>query len=295
MELRQLRYLVAVADSGTVSRAAERLHITQPGLSRQLRQLEQDLGVDVFERSAGRLTLTSAGRALVPLARDLLGQVEAFRVAATFHADGRLDRLTVGAPTVTLTDVVAPFIATLGDDDPTTDVLGTDGSSSVEALGHGADLAIGTARPRKPFRSRPLAVLPVWAYVPPDHPWAARRRVTVTELAGEPLLALPPAFTARQALDAALTAAGTTSGSLLEAANGTVAQALAAAGRGIAVVSDDPRYDLVALPIELPCTGLLTIRLFSVWDSRHAAAPTLEAIARRLSTFTCERYGVPPA
>lgn len=133
------------------------------------------------------------------------------------------------------------------------------------------------------------------AYVPPDHPWAARRRVTVTELAGEPLLALPPAFTARQALDAALTAAGTTSGSLLETANGTVAQALAAAGRGVAVVSDDPRYDLVALPIELPGTGLLTIRLFSVWDSRHAAAPTLEAIARRLSTFTCERYGVPPA
>lgn len=166
MELRHLRYLVAVADSGTVSRAAERLHITQPGLSRQLRQLEQDLGVDVFERSAGRLTLTSAGRALVPLARDLLGQVEAFRVAATFHADGRLDRLTVGAPTVTLTDVVAPFIATLGDDDPTTDVLGTDGSSSVGALGHGADLAIGTARPSQPFRSRPLAVLPVWPTSP---------------------------------------------------------------------------------------------------------------------------------
>lgn len=295
MELRHLRYLVAVADHGTVSRAAERLHVTQPGLSRQLRQLEQDLGVNVFERSAGRLSLTSAGRALVPLARDLLGQVEAFRVAATFHAEGRLDRLTVGAPTVTLTDVVAPFIATLADGDPITDVLGADGFSSAEVLARGADLAIGSARPGPPYRSRPLAVLPVWAYVPPDHPWAARRRVTITELAGESLVALSPAFTARQALDDALVAAGITWGSLVEAANGTVAQALAAAGRGVAVVSDDPRYDLVPLTVERPGQGLLSIRLVSVWDSRHAAAPTLAAIARRLSNFTCERYGVPPA
>lgn len=109
---------------------------------------------------------------------------------------------------------------------------------------------------------------------------------------GEPLVALPPAFTARQALDNALAATGTAWGSLVEAANGTVAQALAAAGRGVAVVSDDPRYDLVPLPVELPGQSLLSIRLVSVWDSRHAAAPTLDALARRLSTFTCERYGV---
>ncbi|RYB92780.1 LysR family transcriptional regulator [Nocardioides glacieisoli] len=293
MELRHLRYLVAVADHGTVSRAAEQMHVTQPGLSRQLRRLEQYLGVDVFDRSAGRLSLTSAGRALVPLARDLLGQAESFRVAATFHAEGRLERLTVGAPTVTLTDVVAPFIATLADEDPTADVLSADGISSVEALTRGADLAIGTARPRPPYRSHPLAVLPVWAYVPQDHAWAARRRVTIAELAGQPLVILPAAFTARQALDDALATTGDTWDSLVEAANGTVAQALAAAGRGVAVVSDDPRYNLVPLPVELPGQGHLSIRLVSVWDSRHTAAPTLEALARRLSTFTRERYGAP--
>lgn len=292
MELRHLRYFAAVAEHGTVSRAAERLHVTQPGLSRQLRQLESELGVDLFERSAGRLSLTSAGRALVPQARDLLGQVESFRVAATFHAEGRLERLTVGAPTVTLTDVVAPFVATLAEEDPTTDVLGADGSSSADVLARGADLAIGTARPGTPYQSRPLAVLPVWAYVPPDHRWASRSRITLMELAGEPLVALPAAFTARMALEDALTGAGTTWGMLVEAANGTVAQALAAAGRGVAVVSDDPRYDLVPLPVEVPSQGLLSIRLVSVWDSRHAAAPTLDEIAQRLSVFTCERYGV---
>jgi len=64
------------------------------------------------------------------------------------------------------------------------------------------------------------------------------------------------------------------------------------AGRGVAVVFDDPRYDLVPLPVEVPGQGLLSIRLVSVWDSRHAAAPTLDEIAQRLSVFTCERYGV---
>ncbi|MEV7431415.1 LysR family transcriptional regulator [Nocardioides sp. NPDC092400] len=295
MELRHLRYLVAVADHGTVSRAAERLFVTQPGLSRQLRQLEQELGVAVFERSAGRLTLSSAGRSLVPLARDLLERVDAFGVAATYYAEGRLDRVVIGAPTVTLTDVVAPFIATLAPDDPTTDVVGADGLSTAEVLGRGADLAIGTARPAAPYRSRPLAVLPVWAYVPRDHRWARRQRVTVGDLVGEPVIGLPAAFTARQALEAAVVGAGVAGGTFVEAANGTVAQALAAAGRGVAVVSDDPRYDLVPLAVELPDRGTLSVRLLAVWDSRHVAAPTLEALSSRLSAFVCDRYGVPPA
>ena len=173
MELRHLRYFVATVEAGTVSAAAGRLHLTQPGLSRQLRQLELDLGVELFERSGGRLTASRTGRALLPLARDLLGRAEALRVAATFHAHGRLDRLTIGAPTVTLTDVVSPFIATLEPEDPTADVLGADGLSPVETLLQGADLAIGTVRPQAPYRSRALAVLPVWAYVPSGHPWAA--------------------------------------------------------------------------------------------------------------------------
>ena len=294
MEVRHLRYFVTVAGSGTVSAAAERLHVTQPGLSRQLRQFEHELGISLFDRSGGRLKLSSAGRALLPPARELLDRVDAFRAAATFHAEGRLERFTIGAPTVTLTDVVAPFIATMATDDPTADVLDTDGVSSTTALGRGADLVIGSTQPAEPYDSRPLAVLPVWAYVPVGHPWAGRQRVMLTDLGDQPLIALPPAFTARESLDAALAEAHTPA-SFMEAANGTVAQALAAAGRGVAVVTDDPRYELVPLPVELPDGGLLSIRLVTVWDSRHAAADTLQSVARRLSDFVCERYGVPSA
>ncbi len=66
MELRTLGYFVAVADTGTVSAAAARVHITQPALSRQIRQLEHELGIDLFVRSSGRLTLSAAGRTFLP-------------------------------------------------------------------------------------------------------------------------------------------------------------------------------------------------------------------------------------
>ncbi|GIE94184.1 LysR family transcriptional regulator [Paractinoplanes rishiriensis] len=285
MELRHVRYFVTTCDAGTVSAAAARLHVTQPGLSRQLRHLEDELGVALFDRAGGRLAPSRIGLALLPAARDLLAKVAEFRTAAGYHAQGRLGRLTIGAPTVTLTDVVAPFIATLAPDDPVADVLNADRLSAVETLALGADLAIGTARPPEPFRSLPLAALPVWAYVPAAHPWSARGEVALEDLLGEPLIVLPASFTAREALDAALLELGATPARTIEAANGTVAQALAAAGRGVAVVSDDPRFGLVPLRVRR-----LAVRLSAAWDGRHAAATTLEGFAQRLATFVAERY-----
>ncbi|OXM67562.1 LysR family transcriptional regulator [Amycolatopsis sp. KNN50.9b] len=292
MELRHLRYFVVTCEAGTVSRAAQLLHITQPSLSRQLRQLEEELGADLFDRAGRRMTPSRVGRALLADARDVLERAEALKTAATFHAHGRIDRLTIGAPTVTLTDVVAPFIATLAPEDPTIDVLGADGLSAVETLARGADLAIATAAPRAPYRSRRLAVLPVWAYVPERHPWRGRGSVPLAEVLEEQVIILPPAFTARQSLDAALLELGTTYARVIEAANGTVAQAHAAAGRGVALVSDDPRFGLVPLRVR---TGerRLEIKLTAAWDARHKAAATLETFAHRLGDFVGERYGQP--
>ncbi|MEU4164611.1 LysR family transcriptional regulator [Actinoplanes sp. NPDC026670] len=290
MELRHLRYFVATAEAGTVSGAAARLHLTQPGLSRQLRQLEKDLGVALFDRSTSRLELSTTGRALLPQARDLLQRADALKVAASFHAVGRLERLTIGAPTVTLTDVVAPFIATLAPDDPTTDVLRADGLSPADTLRQGADLAVGTIPASPPFREMSLAVLPVWAYVPPGHPWSGRGGVPLADLVEESLILLPAAFTARQAFDAAT--GDMSSEKSIEAANGTVAQALAAAGRGIAIASDDPRFGLVPLAVETDGRRL-SIRLRAAWDSRHAAAVTIEGFAARLGRFIRDRYDAP--
>ncbi|QWF22771.1 LysR family transcriptional regulator [Nocardioides sp. LMS-CY] len=289
MQLRHVRYFVATADAGSVSGAAARVHVTQPALSRQLRQLEQDLGVTLFDRSAGRLALNRTGRALLPSARRLLDAADALQASAAFHGSGRLERLTIAAPTVTLTDVVSPFVATMSTDDPVVDARAGDGLDPAEMLRGGADLAIGTQCPPPPYAARELAVLPVWAYVPASDPWSERGRVPLAELLERPLVGLPSTFTAREALDAAAVTHGSSYTALVEAANGTIAQALAAAGRGVAVVSDDPRFDLVPLAIDLGGEPL-TIRLVAAWDPRGDSAAALAGLAERLRTWIAHRY-----
>lgn len=289
MQLRHLQYFVATAEAGSVSAAALAVHVGQPALSRQLRQLEHDLGVALFDRGAGRLTLNRTGRALLPTAKNLLAAADELKAEAAFHAQGRLDRITVAAPTVTLTDVVSPFVATMAPDDPVLDARPADGATTTEMLQSGADLAIGIQPTQAPYASRPLAVLPVWAYVPVDDPWASRERVDLAEVLERDVIGLPPTYTAREALDAAVAAAGAGVRHFTETANGTIAQALAAAGRGVAVVSDDPRFDLVPLVISTGA-GVLSIKLVAGWDSRTVAASELESLADRLATWVLGRY-----
>ncbi|MET0767834.1 MAG: LysR family transcriptional regulator, partial [Aeromicrobium sp.] len=249
MELRILGYFVAVADAGSVSAAAEVVHVTQPAISRQLRQLEQELGVDLFARSSGRLRLSAAGREFLPHARDVLRRADGARAAARSYAAGRLERLTIAAPTTTLTDVIAPFLATLDETDPMPTVFESDPREAYAALRHGADLAIVTEPPQPSLQSAPLASLPVWAYVRGDHAWSDRDVVPLAALADETILALTPSFKPRQILDAALERTGVSPERIIDCSNPQVAQALAAAGRGVAIVSDDSRFDLV--PVRL--------------------------------------------
>ena len=290
MELRTLGYFVAVAETGSVSAAADVVHVTQPAISRQIRQLETELGVELFARAAGRLQLSAAGRQFLPHAQDVLRRADGARSAARSYAAGRLERITIAAPTTTLTDVIAPFLATLGPDDPMPTVNESDPREAYDALLHGADLAIATEPPPGQLASTALAILPVWAYVRADHPWHDRRSVRLQELAAETLLLLTPGFKPRQILDQALERSAVPAGSVVDCSNPQVAQALAAAGRGVAVVSDDPRFGLHPLEIA-GRDGPLRIELFAAWEPAHHAATTLDELASRLREFCVERYG----
>jgi DNA-binding transcriptional LysR family regulator len=95
MELRQLRYFIHVAEEEHVGRAARKLHITQSPLSRQIRDLERDLGVLLFERRKGRLRLTAAGRALLDEARPIMRQVERARSAVVRAGRGEPQHLGI--------------------------------------------------------------------------------------------------------------------------------------------------------------------------------------------------------
>jgi DNA-binding transcriptional LysR family regulator len=100
MELRTLRYFVAIARAGSVTAAAAALHVAQPSLSRQMRHLERQLGMDLFVRDDGRFRLSAAGAALLPVVERLLAQAEQTRAEAAAIAAGRPHHLTIAAPNV---------------------------------------------------------------------------------------------------------------------------------------------------------------------------------------------------
>ena len=290
MELRHVRYFLAVVDAGSVTAASHLAQVTQPSLSRQLRFFENSLGVTLFTRSGGRLALSAAGRQFVPIARDLARRADAAAEAAATLAAGRLQHINIAAPGTTLTDILAPFLATLHPEDPLPAVSEHRPQQIYAALQSGADLAIATELPPAGLAFKPLAVYPIWAYVPPTHDWATYGSIPVAELINETLLLLTPDYSARRVLDRSVEQSRLTYSSMLEFGTPQVAQAVAASGRGIAVVSDDPRFGLQPLDI-IGARGALKIRLYAAWDPDHHAAAAIAGLARRLRDYCVERSG----
>ncbi|MDS2173099.1 LysR family transcriptional regulator [Nesterenkonia sp. CL21] len=294
MDSRLLRYFVAVAEEGGVSAAADALHITQPALSRQIRGLEADLGLTLFDRGEGRLRLTPEGREFLETARTVLQAHAHARDFADRLASGELRKVSLASPRTTLIDVVAPFVATFTHQDPVPSVVEIGGDERPHRLVADHDLVIAPQSPGDDVASRLIAQLPVWAYVPTDHPWADREEIPLEELVEEQLVVTAADFKARRLLDAALDLADLTPRSLLEVRHGRVAQALAAAGRGAAVVTDDPHFSLV--PLRILTDGgegrrPLHIRLHASWRRGHHAAEALEGLVARLRDFSARRYG----
>ena len=111
MELRHLRYFVAVAETRNITRAAVRLRVAQPALSRQLADLEGDLGLKLFDRGRLGVTLTPAGREFHRRARALLADADRAVDAARVAAGAITGRLTLGFPTALHLDYLGPVIA----------------------------------------------------------------------------------------------------------------------------------------------------------------------------------------
>jgi DNA-binding transcriptional LysR family regulator len=288
MELRVVRYFLAVVDEGSITRGATAVRIAQPSLSRQLRGLESDLGLRLFDRAGGRLRLTPAGRRFLPYARDLVARSDAAVAAMREPAETRSVSLTVVAPHVTITDVIAPYLATLGRDALKVTVHEAPSFSVFKTVLAGdADLGVAFGPAPGELAACPIGEFGVWAQLPPAHRMAGRDKITLDELVAEPLVLLDPDTGTRRLFDSVVNAAGLTYRMVTEAALSEVVQTLAVGGLGVAVVSDDARYGLRSLAIDVGGRDL-RFTLFAAWDSTHFAASTIAAWAQRLGRFTAE-------
>jgi DNA-binding transcriptional LysR family regulator len=194
VELRQLRYFLAVAEEGRFSRAAGRLHIAPPSLSQQIRALERELGVPLFERTPQRVELTIAGQALLQRARVILAEVERARADVRAAGTGR-QRLTLRVANMADLVLSRPLRSlALGIDGVEVSVSSSRGDDALEAVRQGrADAAIVWSR--APFdRDLDGVVLGSVLFgvvVPLGHHTVGPPRVPVAALADEVLVMFP--------------------------------------------------------------------------------------------------------
>ncbi len=244
MELRHLRYFVAVAEAENVTRAATKLHVSQPALSRQIHDLEDEIGFPLLERSAKSVRLTEAGRTFLTEARAVLQRAEEAVTAARAKAGGMSGEIQIGyAPSLTV-QILPPMLRAFQGEFPQVRVALHDLSSEemLEQLGaRKLQIALTVRPPAKLLRT--LAFLEIARYamvvaVAPNHPMAKLKAVTLQQVAPEPLIGLnrkdyPEAHGETKKLFAAV---GLKPNFAEEHEGGTGIIAAVEAGRGIALV-----------------------------------------------------------
>ncbi|MER6366338.1 LysR substrate-binding domain-containing protein [Kitasatospora sp. NPDC001527] len=213
MQLQQLRYFVAVAETRHFTRAAEAAHVAQPSLSQQIRSLERELGAELFHRTRGNIALTDAGDALLPLARRILADTESARLAVQETVQLRRGRVRLGAPPSLCTSLVPDVLRAFRDRYPGVALVVREGGSRdlVRSLAEGElDLALIITPPSgeaQPALALTELLHEALVLVSRDAP-GRRRRVRVAELRGWPLVMFREGYDLREATLAACRAAG---------------------------------------------------------------------------------------
>lgn len=269
MDLRQLEYFVAVAEEANFTRAAERVHISQSGVSAQIKQLERELGVQLFDRSVRATTLTVAGEAALEHARAALSAVQAFGEAV-----GETNRLVRGRLAVGMVVgcAITPFFDALAgfhNAHPGVEISVREGSSDqlIDELRRGGlDLAlIGYAHlPPPDLTSLVIVSEGLVAVVPDGHELARRDSTTVAQVVRHPIVCMPPGTGLRAVFDQACAARSLRPAFAIQAAAADSIAELAARGLGVGILSSSLAAShedrLRALPIrDVTIPALLVI------------------------------------
>ncbi|MFC4527040.1 LysR family transcriptional regulator [Dyella halodurans] len=241
MELRHLRYFVAIAETGSLTVAAERrLYTSQPSLSRQIKDLEDQVGTPLLSRSSRGVVLTEAGKAFLDHARLALHQVDAAVEAARRAAQPAKQRFSLGFLTGQEMTWLPEAMRVLRAELPNIDVtVSSDYSPDLaEALARGRlDVAFMRAEPDMDLAYRRVSREPVIVLMPSDHPLASRSSIHPKDLEGLPFIAMAnKAKVLRSVIDEYLANEGAAVTPAQSVDNPAMVMSLVASTRGVALI-----------------------------------------------------------
>lgn len=277
MELRQLEYFVAVAEEANFTRAAERVQITQSGVSAQIKQLEHELGAALFDRSGRSIRLTAAGAAALEHARSALASAEAVRRAVD-EVNGLVrGRLGVGMITACTVTPLFEALSAFHVRHPYVEITLTEGNSDhLTELVRSGELDVALVGVPGPVASGkgmlPFVSEPVVAFVPEEHPLAAKGEVKLADLAEYPLVCLPRGTGIRTAFDAGCDRGGVRPEVALQASAPAAVADLAKRGLGVAILSESMAAHLSGLTVVRILDLDIPAALALTWSSRQSAA-----------------------
>jgi LysR family transcriptional regulator, cyn operon transcriptional activator len=288
IELRHLRYFLAVADAAHFTRAAERLHVTQPTLSHQIRQLEGQLDLSLFDRVGRQVRLTAAGELLLPFARRAFRELEEAQTALGELHGLKRGRLRVGIVQTVNACVIPEIVARFSAEFPGIEVQSAElAVAEIESGLESGRIDLGISfmpATSAKLEGEKLFTEELVAVLPGRHSLAKKRELTVRELAAVPLVLLAERYCTRQLVDGAFSAAGVrprvqVEMNSIESILATVEQAgLASVLPELAMCRE--RAGLVARPLAQPkprrSVGLLWLR----GARRRRAAEAFEKITR---------------
>lgn len=262
MKLQQLRYIVEVLNHNlNVSATAENLYTSQPGISKQVRMLEDELGVQIFGRSGKHLThVTPAGHEVIAIAQQILAKVDAIKSVASEHTQPNQGKLNIATTHTQARYALPTIIRDFMQKYPQVSLHMHQGSpqqiSEAAAKGR-ADFAIAT---EALHLYQDLIMLPCYHWnrsiiVPPNHPLTALAEVDITDVAKYPIVTYVHGFTGRSELDRAFNSKGLTPQVVFTATDADVIKTYVRMGLGIGVLASmaydqTQDSDLVAIPAQ---------------------------------------------
>ena len=252
VKLQQLRYLTEIARRGlNVSEAAEALHTSQPGVSKQIRALEEELGVDVFVRHGKRLvSVTEPGKAVIAIAERILAEASNLKRAGEEFANDKLGTLTIAATHTQARYALPKAVAAFKRRYPQVELHIHQGNPTQicdQVVAGEADLCVAT---EMIDRYTELVSLPVYQWnrsvvVPPKHP-LLKRKLTLEALAEYPIVTYDYAFANRSLVQKAFEARGLAPQIVLSAQDSDVIKTYVELGLGVGILAKmafDPQRD----------------------------------------------------